>query len=324
MRLPHSGLRPAPAGGLARVLLSAAAGAAVGCGDGGTSPAVARELALEVRVAEGAQPDIYAMRADGSAPANLTRHPAGDWAPRWSPDGRFIAFLSDRGGADDVYVMRADGSGVRALTAGGGGYLFQPSWSPDGRRVAAARDDELGRSIYVLELGGGAPVRLAKSAFSVDDMPSWSPDGSRIAFRSSASGGPGGFAPLVHVMNADGSGRTAITPPEAGGVLGVAWSPDGRRIAAAAEAAGDVGRVLVVNADGTGLAALPQVTDAACCGLAWSPDGRRLVYGASDGHPTSAATRLEVAAADGAGVPQPLPPAGGAEFHAAPSWRGAP
>ncbi|MBI1927063.1 PD40 domain-containing protein [Candidatus Poribacteria bacterium] len=73
--------------------------------------------------------EIYVMNANGSNPINLTRHPAKDMTPSWSPDGTKIAFASDRGGNFEIYMMNADGSNLVNLTnhpkldAG-------PSWSP--------------------------------------------------------------------------------------------------------------------------------------------------------------------------------------------------
>ncbi len=72
-------------------------------------------MALEV---EG-QTDIFVINADGSGLTNLTRHPANDESPVWSPDGRYIAFASNRGGIPQLrqlYVMRADGSDVRLVS----------------------------------------------------------------------------------------------------------------------------------------------------------------------------------------------------------------
>lgn len=71
-------------------------------------------MALEI---EG-QTDIFAVNADGGGLTNLTRHPANDAAPIWSPDSRYIAFVSNRGGAiwlRQLYAMRADGSNVRLV-----------------------------------------------------------------------------------------------------------------------------------------------------------------------------------------------------------------
>ena len=90
----------------------------------GRSPSTA---ATEVRV------QLYVMNANGSGQRWLTLSAAGP--PAWSPDGRKIAFVSDRDGNGEIYVMNADGSAQRKLTrnaAPDGG----PAWSPDGRRIA--------------------------------------------------------------------------------------------------------------------------------------------------------------------------------------------
>ena len=60
--------------------------------------------------------EIFVMNADGSRQRNLTRNPAPDGDPVWSPDGRKILFVSKRDGYGDVYVMNADGSKQRNLT----------------------------------------------------------------------------------------------------------------------------------------------------------------------------------------------------------------
>jgi TolB protein len=61
--------------------------------------------------------EIYVMNADGSGKRNLTRNPAQDGRPSWSPDGRRIAFVSNRDGRHEAHVMNADGSGQRSLTS---------------------------------------------------------------------------------------------------------------------------------------------------------------------------------------------------------------
>ena len=69
-------------------------------------------------VVGGSKAEIYVMNADGSGKRNLTRNPANDGSPSWSPDGRRIAFVSNRDGRPEAHVMNADGSGQRSLTQG--------------------------------------------------------------------------------------------------------------------------------------------------------------------------------------------------------------
>ena len=64
----------------------------------------------------GDPPDIYVARGDGEDPVNVTKSAAVEYEMAWSPDGREIAFYSDRTGRFEIYVMKADGSGVRQVT----------------------------------------------------------------------------------------------------------------------------------------------------------------------------------------------------------------
>ena len=72
------------------------------------------------------------MNPDGSDQKNLTQHRANDYAPVWSPTGRQILFVSDRGGIPDLYLMDADGTNVRQVFKKLRGREF-PTWSPDGK-----------------------------------------------------------------------------------------------------------------------------------------------------------------------------------------------
>jgi TolB protein len=86
--------------------------------------------------------EIWTMNADGSGQKQLTQAPAPDWAPLWSPNGRWIAFLhgSSLAGSSrfQLYVMNVDGSRQRQLAPSTAAEL-DPDWSPDGRRISFAR-----------------------------------------------------------------------------------------------------------------------------------------------------------------------------------------
>jgi len=74
--------------------------------------------------------EIYVMNADGTGQRNLTRNPARDGHPVWSPDGKTIGFVANRGGNRDIYVMSADGSRQRNLTADVPQQAFGIAWMP--------------------------------------------------------------------------------------------------------------------------------------------------------------------------------------------------
>ena len=146
----------------------------------------------------------------------------------WSPDGRYIAYSSDRGAKLDVWVKQVSGGDPIQITKGKGNN-WQPDWSPDGRYIAY-RSEEGDGGIFVIPALGGVGLERRISFFGYH--PRWSPDGSKILFQTH-------FTWLdandkFYVAQVDGGEpREILTQKMAEHDLWPAsamWHPDGKRV----------------------------------------------------------------------------------------------
>jgi hypothetical protein len=203
-------------------------------------------------------PQIYTMTADGERIEQVTTGFAEADSPSWSPDGARIAFRAFSEAGDEIFTANSDGSDLVQVSNerdDGASGAYWPAWSPDGSRIAHKRiryDAETqtdSEALYSMTSEGAEVERLTPEFF-FDGAPTWSPDGSKIAFAARRNGEE---AASIFVMNADGSGLSAVMEDGAG----PSWSPDGTEIAFASARDGD-SEIYVMSPDGSGVT---QLTD---------------------------------------------------------------
>ena len=176
---------------------------------------------------EGRDPDerIWTRQATphtGALPEVLRDWPTSIDAPRFSPDGRWIAFASVEPVGADLYLVEVASGEVRRLTDSPDSDL-RPSWDPSGQRLVFQSDREGMRRLWVLSLTDGSLAPLTPPGM-VASAPDWSPAGDLITFASDANGSWD-----VWVTQPDGRGARAVTVHE-GNEYHPKFAPDGSEI----------------------------------------------------------------------------------------------
>jgi TolB protein len=183
--------------------------------------------------------DIFTTDDQGQSQTRLTSSQStvldnNDWnfRPTWSPDGKLIAFVSDRTSTfPTVWLMNAvDGSGRRVLATPGlqEEAVDTLAWSPDGSQLAVTLFNEPGPTqiaLVPLEITGRQNGRVLTTLPGGALDPAWSPDGTWVAFAGREE-----YAVEMYAVHTDGTSLTRLT---AVGQLGRAptWSPDGQHLA---------------------------------------------------------------------------------------------
>jgi dipeptidyl aminopeptidase/acylaminoacyl peptidase len=245
---------------------------------------------------------IWLAKVDGSEPPRQFTTGKQDSAPRWSPDGTQLAFVSKRGDEKakrQLYVLPAGGGEPRCLTELKDD-VGEPAWSPDGTRIAFTarvpdpayeeeddkkraprrftrllfKLDSVGwtgdrrRHVYVVPADGSEkPTQLTDGDFE-DSRPAWTPDGASIAF-SSARSEDWDIELLgdVYVVPAEGGEPERVTAGDAA-YFASSYSPDGRWLAVKWDPGGyDFPRntqIGVMAADGSGFRLLTESLDRTC------------------------------------------------------------
>ncbi len=203
---------------------------------------------------------VWMIRTDGTGNRQLTYGERGENAPQWSPDGRYISFVTARGAASgtegprpQVWLMHADGGEAFALTSardGVAGYV----WSPDSKSIAYLSLDSLSREaeaktrrrddprtyegdmrmshIWVVDVASKTANKITSGDWTVVGPPSWSPDATRLAFLGRPSTLLRDERREAWIVTVAGKASEKMPSPANMTIQGTpVWSPDGRTLA---------------------------------------------------------------------------------------------
>ena len=228
--------------------------------------------------------------------------------PKWSPDGRRIAFISDRDGKKQIYLISATGGEALELTTLDGG-VEALEWSPDGTYIAFSstgpepktrkdRKDKFGEfeivkgdylmaQLWVIKVPAEMPAQAKEKpkpesltegkTFSVGDF-SWAPDSQRLVFSAAANPSPAARdSSDIYVVRVSDKGMTRLVST-AGPDVNPMWSPDGRQIAFQTAAGNEFfyylnSHIALIPADGGTAQLLPMKFDEDPSLVAWGPEG---------------------------------------------------
>lgn len=202
-----------------------------------------------------------------------------DWAPTASPDGRNVAFVSDRDGVPRIWLKQLSTGSEAPLTTGRDDL---PRYSPDGSQILFVRNDDSGESgLYRVAVVGGRERKVMSDVVEAD----WSPDGSEVAFLRAQSPDDDTEA-VIGIADVQTGTERILTTFKNRLMFSLRWSPDNRHIAISATAL--TGNMVNINSFSlidpvSGEVTSTRIRDwnGSNTGAAWAPDGRSLVIGQS-------------------------------------------
>lgn len=243
---------------------------------------IGQRSAFATRIAyvtvEGAPPQrrhrLVVADADGAGARVVLESRRPLMSPSWSPDGRWLAYVSFETRAAAVWVQDL-ATAERRIVSARAGVNGAPAWSPDGRRLALTLSSAGGNlDVFVLDIGSGALERLTDDP-AIDTEPVWTPDGGAIYFTSDRAGGP----QVYRIAPRSGERAVRVT-------FGLPYaarprvSPDGRTLAMVVR---DGGAYRIAAQDIAGGALRMLSSGRQDESPSFSPDGGTIIFGRRDG-----------------------------------------
>jgi TolB protein len=214
--------------------------------------------------------EIYISDYDGENQRRVTVGKTLNIAPRWSPDGRAIAYTSYRRGGANIFISNIFQGTLDEVTKGDKvGENWLPAWSPDGTKLAFSTTRDGNPEIYIANRDGSGLRRLTTNP-SIDITPTWSPTGTQIAFTSDRTG-----TPQIYVVGVDGLNLRKSSSD--GYCDRPTWSPAPFNEIAYASRSGPGFDIKVVDL-ATGVSRTLTFGEGTNESPAFSPNGRHLVF----------------------------------------------
>ncbi|MCE7856480.1 MAG: acetyl-CoA synthetase, partial [Ignavibacteria bacterium CHB3] len=131
-----------------------------------------------------ARGDVFTVPAENGEIINITQTPGiREIDPVWSPDGKWIAYLSDRTGEYEIFMKSSDGSGEeKQITNDGTIWRFSPVWSPDSKQIAFSDKNQ---KLWYVNVDGGSPTEVDHSNYNDITDYKWSPDSKWLTYTKS-------------------------------------------------------------------------------------------------------------------------------------------